>query len=273
MAIPSPPPSGSRSWAERQLRCSTRRPGCWPIRRPMPRRCPGSWVRWARRWGGSTAPCWDVDTRAGVLRCTATWSAAADVVRGLCRQPAATARSVPERGCPAACGPRGTPAWIPDVLCDPNFPRAPMAARDGLRSAIGFPITVGTTLRGVMEFFSRQTQEPDEALLDLFAAVGRQMGVFMSRKAAQDDLDRFFTLSLDMLCVAQDRRLLHSREPAVVARDRLQRRGAAGAAVPRLRAPRGSAVHGSRRRAAGGGRIRRLVREPLQVQGRPVPAG
>ncbi len=78
-----------------------------------------------------------------------------------------------------------------------------MAARDGLRSAIGFPITVGTTMRGVMEFFSGQPQEPDEALLELFAAVGRQMGVFMSRKAAQDDLDRFFTLSLDMLCVAR----------------------------------------------------------------------
>ncbi len=78
-----------------------------------------------------------------------------------------------------------------------------MAARDGLRSALGFPIVVGTTMRGVMEFFSEQTQEPDEALLELFAAVGRQMGVFMSRKAAQDDLDRFFTLSLDMLCIAR----------------------------------------------------------------------
>ena len=155
-----------------------------------------------RALGWEYGALWDVDTRAGVLRCTATWSAAAESFEAF----AGNSRDRtfgPGEGLPGRVWASGTPAWIPDVLCDPNFPRAAMAARDGLRSAIGFPITVGTTLRGVMEFFSRQPQEPDEALLDLFAAVGRQMGVFMSRKAAQDDLDRFFTLSLDMLCVAR----------------------------------------------------------------------
>ena len=145
---------------------------------------------------------WDVDSRAGVLRCAATWSAAPATFESF----AATSlhRTFnPGEGLPGRVWASGTPAWIPDVLCDPNFPRAPIAARDGLRSALGFPLVVGNTMRGVIEFFSQQIQEPDEALLELFAAVGRQMGVFMSRKAAQDDLDRFFTLSLDMLCIAR----------------------------------------------------------------------
>jgi PAS domain S-box-containing protein len=145
---------------------------------------------------------WDVDPRAGVLRCTATWSSAPTSFESF----AATSLDrtfAPGEGLPGRVWTTGKPTWIPDVLADPNFPRAPMAARDGLRSALGFPLVVGSTTRGVMEFFSQQIQEPDEALLDLFAAVGRQMGIFMSRKSAQDDLGRFFTLSLDMLCIAR----------------------------------------------------------------------
>jgi PAS domain S-box-containing protein len=145
---------------------------------------------------------WDVDPRAGVLRCTATWSSAPASFESF----AATSHErtfEPGVGLPGRVWATGKPAWIPDVLADSNFPRAAMAARDGLRSALGFPLVAGTTTRGVMEFFSQQIQEPDEALLGLLAAVGHQMGVFMSRKSAQDELDRFFTLSLDMLCVAR----------------------------------------------------------------------
>ena len=99
---------------------------------------------------------WDVDPRAGVLRCAATWSAAPAAFESF----AATSRDrtfLPGEGLPGRVWASGTAAWIPDVLCDPNFPRAPMAARDGLRSALGFPIVVGTTMRGVMEFFSEQS--------------------------------------------------------------------------------------------------------------------
>ena len=137
-----------------------------------------------------------------MLRCAATWSAAPASFESF----AATSLGRtfnPGEGLPGRVWATGAPAWIPDVLSDPNFPRAPIAARDGLRSALGFPLVVGNTIRGVIEFFSQQIQEPDAALLELFAAVGRQMGVFMSRKAAQDDLDRFFNLSLDMLCIAR----------------------------------------------------------------------
>src|SRR5207244_2142981 len=84
---------------------------------------------------------------------------------------------------------------LADVMRDPNFPRAPFAGYVGLHGALGFPILHGRDLFGVMEFFSREIRQPDEDLLAMLTTVGRQIGLFIDRKRAEEELDRFFTLS------------------------------------------------------------------------------
>ena len=53
-----------------------------------------------------------------------------------------------------------------------------------------------------MEFFSREIRAPDVDLLSTLTSVGNQIGLFVDRRHAQEELDRFFMLSLDMLVVA-----------------------------------------------------------------------
>ena len=82
------------------------------------------------------------------------------------------------------------PAWIVDVQRDPNFPRASSAAKDGSTARSASPSCGPSGFLGVMEFFSPENRDPDNALLQMFDAVGRQIGQFIERKMAEVELER-----------------------------------------------------------------------------------
>ncbi len=95
-------------------------------------------------------------------------------------------------GLPGRIWESSKPRWFDNAVTDPNFPRAPVALREGLHAAFGFPILLGSEVWGVIEFFSPEIREPDEALLRLVAGIGGQIGQFTERKRAEEDRSELF---------------------------------------------------------------------------------
>jgi signal transduction histidine kinase/DNA-binding response OmpR family regulator len=134
---------------------------------------------------------WDVgvlwDTEGRFLRCVEVWRAPGVEAPEFERM---TRGSVfePGTGLPGRVWASGRPAWIVDVVADPNFPRAAVAAREGLHAAFAFPLSLADEVLGVVEFFSRESRPPDEELLQLFAAIGSQIGQFIERRRAEEQV-------------------------------------------------------------------------------------
>ncbi len=81
--------------------------------------------------------------------------------------------------------------WIPDIAIDPTFPRADLAARAGLHSALAFPVTLDREVIAVMEFFCRGIHAPDDDLLSTLTALGTQIAKFMEREKMAAQLAKF----------------------------------------------------------------------------------
>jgi PAS domain S-box-containing protein len=140
--------------------------------------------------GWEHSAVWRIDAEAGVLRCAEVWETPSSHFPDFEALSRGTtfARGA---GLPGRVWASGEPAWIPNVTEDSNFPRAPVAAREGLRAGFGFPLRMGTETLGVMEFFSRQVREPDPGLLKTMATVGSQIGQLMVRQQAHEALEKY----------------------------------------------------------------------------------
>jgi len=150
------------------------------------------------------AAFWWVDRENNVLRCADFWrapSASSDTFEEITR----TITFQPGIGLPGRVWAKAAPVWVPDVVRDKNFPRASYAAQAGLHGAFGFPITLAGETVGVLEFFSRRIEKPDEELLRMMATVGSQIGLFMGRRQAEEQLRR------------NQEELLHAKEAAEAA--------------------------------------------------------
>jgi len=135
----------------------------------------------------SEGAIWRVDQHENVLRCVETWHGPSAQVDEF-DQMTHCQKFSPGVGLPGRVWSQARPAWIEDVTCDSNFPRARIAAQEGLHAAFGFPILLGADVLGVLEFFSRQIQKPDNKLLEMMSAIGSQIGQFIERKEAEEAL-------------------------------------------------------------------------------------
>jgi PAS domain S-box-containing protein len=139
--------------------------------------------------GWETGLLWEVHEAASVLRCVEVWHAPGARVEEFLNQ--SRQRTFDAGiGLPGRVWATGAPAWIPDVVIDDNFPRASYALAVGLHGAIGFPILSGRKVDGVIEFFSRTIEEPDQDLIRMLGTIGAQIGEHIERMRTEEAVRR-----------------------------------------------------------------------------------
>jgi PAS domain S-box-containing protein len=137
-----------------------------------------------RNLGWTCAQLWVVDQADGRLHRKAGWcpsgcnfdelATVAEMRRGV--------------GLPGRIWETASPAWIEDVQHDPNFPRAGLLTRLGLRSAFGFPLIVSGGVSAVLELFSAEVRPFDRAVVAMTTTFGNHIGQFIERIHAENRL-------------------------------------------------------------------------------------
>jgi PAS domain S-box-containing protein len=137
--------------------------------------------------GWEIGAIWRVDPAENVLRFVELWQTPASGTVEF-KTSLQQITFAPGVGLPGRIWLTRRPAWIPDVMKDAHFPRPALAAQLGLHGAFAFPIQLGNDFLGVIEFFSRQIQPPDDELLSMFASISSQIGQAIERRRTEAHL-------------------------------------------------------------------------------------
>jgi PAS domain S-box-containing protein len=99
-------------------------------------------------------------------------------------------RFPPGKGLPGRTWAAKRPVWIKDVSKDDNFPRAAVAVEAGLHAGMAVPVLVGDEVLAVLEFFTGEPCDEDQARLDLVSGVAAQLGSVLQRKRTEENARR-----------------------------------------------------------------------------------
>jgi PAS domain S-box-containing protein len=139
------------------------------------------WLDW------DVALLWLPDDERALLRCRTSWSRD-DPALVEFRRVNERLTFAPDTGLPGRAWSTATPRWVGDIAAAPDFPRAGIAAKAGLRSATAVPIQGASGVLGVMELLSRAVQEPEPESELALRTAGRQLGHYVVRVRAEERL-------------------------------------------------------------------------------------
>ncbi len=153
--------------------------------------------------GWEVGAIWDVDRSADELTCVEVWHIPNIDVAEF-KAASKQTRFARGLGLAGRVWSSGEPAWISDVTQDSNFLRVTQALKEGLRTGVCFPIKFGADVLGVVECFSGQIREPDEACLQTLVTIGNQLGQFVERKRGEQALRESEARFSGMIASAMD---------------------------------------------------------------------
>lgn len=134
--------------------------------------------------GWELGELWEVDPEANVLGWSRMWHVPSLDAREF-EAVSRGARFVRGEGLAGGVWADGQPRWIVDLTVEKGIRRHSAVVEIGLRGVVAFPVRHGAEINAVMAFFSRSSTEPDEEVLRILMALGRQIGSFIERKRAE----------------------------------------------------------------------------------------
>ncbi len=152
---------------------------------------------------------WELDKPANRLHCAEAWHAAGPGLEEF--EAFNRSRTQTQDG---GHGPLhrvwvgNSPVWCAD-LAEEKMTRGPLALKAGLRSSFAFPIQIGGGFYGMLEFFGREARQPDSELMESVRTIGSQVGQFLARKSAEQNLR--FVASHDPLTGLFNRNMFNER--------------------------------------------------------------
>lgn len=143
-----------------------------------------------RRFGWACGARWSLDERENRLHCVESWSEDDPALKRFLTT-SSTSTFVPgHAGIIRRTLKTGVPLWVEDVASMEDFQRGKVAVEAGLHGAFALPICLGERVLGTIELYSREPRQRDEWMLELGLALGRQVGMLMARREAEDELRR-----------------------------------------------------------------------------------
>ena len=89
-------------------------------------------------------------------------------------------------GLPGTVHATGRPQWIPDLGADTTSLRSRVAARYGLRVAVGVPISSGGIVLGALTVYGDHVEDAEDSLTALLAGIAAHTGQYLERRRAEE---------------------------------------------------------------------------------------
>jgi PAS domain S-box-containing protein len=138
--------------------------------------------------GWDYAGLWLPDDTGTSLVCADTWTIANPAVEAFA-DASREWKFEPGHGLPGKCWAANEAMWLSAVQPEPQLPRVQFARAANLFGGLAFPITNRDGVAGVVECFTRERETVTPELLRLTESIGRQIGQFLQRRAAEEQLE------------------------------------------------------------------------------------